>query len=401
MIEIQQNTLTLSELFQFALKAVNGTDAVIRHLSNSPVSGSVAVLSVGKAATAMMLGAQKCLHQQIHSALVITKDGHCDPTLSYRCLEAGHPIPDQRSLDAGTKLLEFIKNIPPETQLLGLISGGTSALVEVLPEHMSLQDLQKMNAWLLASGLAIEDINRVRQSVSKIKGGKCLEYLACKEVTQLLISDVKNDDPALIGSGLFVVPEQHSKLPEIPGWMKIFFQDRLINTSIKANTYIVASNDMACQAIMAQAKSANIHAYYHGQTLYGDVPEVAVRLTDILKTAQKGIHVWGGETTLALPESPGRGGRNQSLALALVIALAGTRGISVLIGASDGSDGPTDDAGAVIDGDTLLRAEVYPGYASEKLATADAGTFLEEAGVLISTGPTGTNVMDIVIALIE
>lgn len=401
MLKKQQNSFSLPELFQSALNAVNGTEAVVRHLTSTPITGPVAVIAIGKAASAMMLGAQKCLPQQIHSALLITKEGHCDHSTAFTCLESGHPIPDQRSLDCGFKLLEFIRNIPLDTHLLALISGGASALVEVLADNMTLMDLQQLNQWLLASGLAIEDINHVRQSVSKIKAGKLLDYLACNGVTQLLISDVKTDDPALIGSGLFVVSPQHIKLPATPAWMKNFIQTGASSSSIKANSYIVANNEMACLAIIEQMKSTNIETFYHGQTLYGDVSTIADLLSEILCEASNGIHIWGGETTLTLPASPGRGGRNQSLALALAIRLDGMPGITVLVGASDGSDGPTDDAGAIIDGDTLRLAEIYPGYAKEKFAAADAGTFLAEAGALLSTGPTGTNVMDIVIAFKE
>lgn len=157
---------------------------------------------------------------------------------------------------------------------------------------------------------------------------------------------------------------------------------------------------MACLAIIEEAKQANYAVTYHGQTLYGDVFELADLLAKELVNAQAGLHIWGGETTLVLPDNPGRGGRNQSLALALACKLDGINGITVLVGATDGSDGPTDDAGAIIDGFTLERGQ-YLGNVQDYLAAADAGTFLAEAGDLISTGTTGTNVMDLVIAIKE
>ena len=391
----------LSELFRSALQAVNGDIAAAHHLKHHPVVDKVAVLAIGKAAAAMMRGADQVLKKQIQSALVITKAGHCDSSLHWPCLQAGHPVPDQHSLDAGIKLLEFLHNLPTTLHLLVLVSGGASALVEVLPEGMQLRDLQKLNQWLLASGFPIETMNRVRQSLSKIKGGKLLEHVGCNTITQLLISDVQSDDPAIIGSGLFVISDQGLALPKLPGDLGKFLQPSANRSSISVNTYIVANNEKACQAVIAEARKANVEATYHGQSLYGDVFALARSLAAELKQASAGIHVWGGETTLTLPDSPGRGGRNQSLALALALELQGIRGITVLVGASDGSDGPTEDAGAIIDGETVTRTEAFAGEAKQQLAAADAGRFLATAGVLLSTGPTGTNVMDLVIALKE
>jgi len=388
----------LSDLFNFALIAVNGRIAVEQQLQRAPIEGNVAILAVGKAAAAMMSGAQNHLNEQIHSALIITKTGHSDNTLGWPCIESGHPIPNAQSLEAGTKLLEFISNIPKEIKFLALISGGASALVDVLPENMDLKRLQKMNKWLLASGLTIHEMNRVRQRVSLIKGGKALSHLSQNEMTQFLLSDVKNDDIEIIGSGLFTVAEKNISLPDIPDWLQKYIQLEQSAVTVSVESHIVANNDMACQAIIEQAKQTNYAVTYHGQSLYGDVFELAESLAKELIDAKPGLHLWGGETTLTLPKKVGRGGRNQSLALALACILENKKGITVLVAATDGSDGPTEDAGAIIDGLTLQRGG---SHAKDYLHAADAGTYLAEAGDLISTGPTGTNVMDIVIALKE
>jgi hydroxypyruvate reductase len=396
----------LSELFNSALNAVNGRIAVEQQLLHKPIEGNVAIIAVGKAAAAMMLGAKKQLNEQIQSALIITKVGHADNTLSWPCIESGHPIPNLKSLEAGAKLLEFISNIPKETKLLALISGGASALVEVLPENMDLELLVRINKWLLGSGLAIEEINRIRQAISLIKGGKALNYLGQNSMTQFLISDVKGDDPEIIGSGLFVAREQNnsfSDITKLPDWLQKYIQPPgQPNAQVSVESHIIASNDMACQSIIEHAKQANYEVNYHGQALYGDVFELAESLVKELINAKPGLHIWGGETTLVLPDKPGRGGRNQSLALALACAIEGVDGITVLVGATDGSDGPTDDAGAIIDGLTIQRGQSGSSRrAKDYLAAADAGTFLADAGDLLSTGPTGTNVMDIVIAIKE
>lgn len=400
MIKSQQPKKILSDLFCSALDAVNGCFVVEQQLQRKTIQGKVAVVAVGKAAAAMMLGAQNQLNKQIQSALIITKKGHSDKTLAWPCIESGHPIPNEKSLEAGAKLLEFINNIPKGTTFLALISGGASALVEVLPQNIDLDILQKINKWLLGSGLEIAEMNRVRQSVSLIKAGKALNYVPTNKMIQFLISDVKMDDKAIIGSGLFVANEQNAFKSELPDWIKEYIQIPQPIANISVDSHIVASNEMACKAVIKHAKKENFTVNYHGQSLYGDVFELAESLVKELLNAKPGIHIWGGEPTLNLPEKTGRGGRNQSLALALACILENEKGITILVGATDGNDGSTEDAGAIIDGLTLQRGQNV-GSAQDYLTAADAGTFLEEAGDLLSTGPTATNVMDIVIALKE
>lgn len=400
MTRIQQPKNILSELFHSALDSVNGCIVVEQQLLHRPINGNVAVLAVGKAATAMMLGAQNQLKKQITSALVITKECLSDNSLKFPCIESGHPIPNEMSLEAGAKLLEFIENIPKDTTFLALISGGTSALVECLPENLSLYDLQKINQWLVSSGLEIHDMNTVRQSFSLLKAGRALTHLSTNTMTQFLISDVKNDDISIIGSGLFVVNNENKSKIKLPDWINKINQVPSGPSSISVESQVLASNEMACQSIFKQATEKGFSVKYHGQSLYGDVFELADKIANYLLDAESGIHIWGGEPTIVLADKTGRGGRNQSLALALACILENTKGITILVGATDGNDGSTDDAGAIIDGGTIQRGSQI-GSANEYIESADAGTYLAEAGDLLSTGATGTNVMDIVIALKE
>lgn len=393
----------LFEIYCSALSAVSGEHSVIKQLRQFPIEGHVAVLAVGKAASAMMKGAENVLSEQIGSALLITKTGHIDKTLDYPCLEAGHPIPNQQSLDAGVKMLTFLENIPQNTQLVALISGGASALVEVLPDNFDLHLLVKMNKWLLGSGLTIHEMNRIRQSVSLIKGGKLLNYLKQKKMIQLLISDVKGDDLNIIGSGLFASDFSNTNSVDkvdLPSWLVPYVLPQPLIKDKTVKSYIVANNEMACLDVVRRVKLAGFPVYYHGQTLYGDVFELSGMLAKNLDSAETGIHIWGGESSIILPDKIGCGGRNQSLALSLACHLENIKGITVLVGATDGSDGATDDAGAIIDGFTLQRG-AHCGLAKDYLLAADAGTYLAESGDLLSTGPTGTNVMDVVIALKE
>jgi len=399
MKEKLQPQLILVDLFAAALQAANGKNAVEKQLLEQPLEGDIAVLAIGKAAESMMLGAQNILKEQIQSALIIAKKGHVVESPAWPCIEAGHPIPDGNSLQAGQQLLKFLANIPENTQLLTLISGGASSLVEVLPDKMTLADLQKMNQWLLSSGLDIHAMNRIRQSVSLIKGGKALHALSTNKVTQLLISDVRYDDPEIIGSGLFVSPKNNKLLPDnMPQWLETFIQPQLDSVKVDIETHIVANNELACQAVVDKAKQDEYDVFYHGQNLYGDVFAVAEKIAAYLKHAESGIHIWGGEPTIELANIQGRGGRNQSLALALACEIEHSKDLTILVGATDGNDGPTDDAGAIVDGQTRQRGGSLQ-KAKEHLEKADAGTFLAEAGSLLSTGPTGTNVMDVVIVL--
>ncbi len=219
-----------------------------------------------------------------------------------------------------------------------------------------------------------------------------------------MISDVKGDDPAVIGSGL-LTPEAGPEpvLPDVPEWLRPLLkaasacERQPLLSSSEVEQRIIASNRDACEAAARAAREMQLPVRLN-PPLFGPLPKVARQLTDYLLTAEQGIHIWGGEPTLDLPENPGRGGRNQHLALSLAQTLQGHDEITVLCGATDGSDGPTEDAGALVDGRTVQQVIDYPGGATQALARADSGYFLEEAGALISTGPTGSNVMDLVIA---
>ena len=216
-------------IFRSAVAAVHGTDCVERFLTVRQLQGEVYVLALGKAAEAMLQGARAALGEQLHSALLVTKPGHVTRAIKaiegVTVMEAGHPVPDAASLRAGQGVLDFIDAAPRDAQLLFLISGGTSSLVEVLPPGVSLNDLQRLNQWLLDSGLDIHDMNALRKRLSCIKGGRLAGYLHGRNVLQVLISDVPGDNPADIGSGL-LVPEEEGHISEVPlpEWLQVLLQ---------------------------------------------------------------------------------------------------------------------------------------------------------------------------------
>ena len=403
----------LLECFQKTLESIHGQFCVRQALSEHPVkSKQCTVVAIGKAAQAMAQGAEQVLAEKLLGGLIITKHQHSDVAAlsqQWQCHEAAHPVPDETSIEAGRRLLEFLSN-HDDLPVLFLISGGTSSLVEVLPEHISLEQWQRLNEWLLASGLDIASINAIRKSVSDIKGGKLLKHLQNRDVHALLISDVPGDHPHIIGSGLLFV-EHDDHLSEInldmPEWLTQLIEnsgpdntENCIHDGQLSSQQVIISNRMAMESAAECLRTTGQSVFLHEEILTGDAGQTGKKLASYLRDeAESGFHIWGGETTMILPDSPGRGGRNQHLALSAACEISGNEQITLLAAGTDGSDGPTEDAGGVVDGGTIARGQLAGLDEVECLLRADSGSFLEAAGDLLYTGPTGTNVMDLVIAI--
>jgi glycerate 2-kinase len=398
----------LLTLYAAALEAVEGRNCVRHYLKNHKLAAEpMVLLAMGKAAVAMAAGACDVLGDRIVNGLVVTKEGHAETPLPpcLRVVEAAHPVPDERCLKAGQMVIELVRQLPHDAQLLVLTSGGASALVEALPVGMGLAELAELNRWLVGSGLSIIEMNRIRQSVSCLKGGKLAGLLRGQQVMNLLISDVPGDDPAFIASGPFYPAPPPREMPRaLPAWIVSMQQQAAATLTGPASPqqvvphHIVASNRHACEAALEAAQQHGWPAQYHAQLLEADAEEVAVTLVKALDDLPAGIHIWGGETTVVLPSQPGRGGRNQHLALTAAREFAGRNDCWLLAAGTDGTDGPTPDAGALVDGGTQQRGEGEGLSLTQCLSQADAGTFLEASGDLVHTGPTGTNVMDLVLA---
>jgi hydroxypyruvate reductase len=397
------------DLFAHALAAVSGRSAVRCELQERGIDGPVTLVAVGKASQSMTEGAWDVLGDQIRGGLVVSKPGHLDPDrLARMRLDSafgGHPVPTQGSLEAGRRLTEVLDRSGDGT-LLFLISGGASSLVEAPAAGLGLAELARMNTWLLGSGLAIGAMNLVRKSISRIKGGGLLTGLAGRRLRVLAISDVPGDDPGIIGSGLLVPePDLASRLEslDLPDWLRSWSQDGLAERARipeqGPEVELVATLDIAKSAAARAAADKGLPVQVHTQFLEGDAGERGKELARRVMEGPAGFQVWGGETTVRLPAHPGRGGRNQHLALAAAVDLAGRRDCLLLSGGTDGTDGPTEDAGALVDGGTIGRAELDGFDAQATLAAADAGSLLAAAGDLVHTGPTGTNVMDLVLGL--
>jgi hydroxypyruvate reductase len=399
----------LTETFRAALAAVGGREAVRRALMRGAPEPPITLVAIGKAAQSMALGALDALGGRVRGGLVIGKAGHLDPArlaaAGLEAVEGGHPLPSPGSLEAGRRLLSLIGGADDAT-LLFLLSGGASSLVEVPVAGLGPAELARAGGWLLGSGLDIRRTNQVRKALSLIKGGGLLRWLGGRRAEALAISDVVGDDPAVIGSGL-LVPEpglgravSGLGLPDwLHGWVDRGLAARGSLPERGVEVRIVADVGLAKGAAEREAQRRGYRVFGHRDLVGGGAAAAGRRLAGALRDGAPGFHVWGGETTVVLPPSPGRGGRNQHLALAAATEIAGHRDCLFLSAGTDGTDGPTDDAGALVDGETCARAAAAGLDPHAALAGADAGTLLAATGDLIRTGPTGTNVMDLMLGL--
>lgn len=383
----------LLELYQAGVKAVSGYDSTRRFLLDTQLPDKIYLVALGKAADAMARGALSVIEDKLVAGLVVTKHNHLSDELGadsrFTCIESGHPVPDTASLRAGSKLQTFVRAVPSECLLVFLVSGGTSALVEALEHETTLTQLQNVTSALLASGASIGETNQQRRSLSQIKGGKLAQCVECS-VLQLLISDVPGDSPSDIGSGLLVPDATTGMFADLDVWSRV-------------KTSIIASSAIAQAAVRQAAIGQGYLVQQRSGSLCGDMAVVIKRISSVLSAVDiaKGVYIWGGEPTIVLPDRPGRGGRNQHLALAMAEALSSHEKVSILVCGTDGTDGPTNDAGGLVSSATSMAAIQANVNIDDYLQVADAGSCLEKLNCLVTTGPTGTNVMDLAIAIVD
>jgi len=371
----------LLELFQTGLARVHGRRCVAAALTGTPSAAPVWVAAIGKAATAMALGAHDALGRAIERTLIITREPE---DLSGFAAGAtpevwlgSHPVPDERSLAAGARVLAWVDELPPGALPLFLISGGASSLVEVPAEGATLEDLAALTRLSFSAGMAIGELNARRAALSRIKGGRLAARLAGRAARALFVSDVPRDDPRVIGSGI---------MGPAPGGDRVERQ-------------VVASVDHALAAVATRAAQLGLAVHASTERFADSAERLAARFAHELHLGAAQLRVWGGESTVVLPLRPGRGGRNQHLALAAARLIAGHGELLLLAAGTDGSDGVTDDAGALIDADTCARIALAQLDPDACLAQAVSARALAASGDLLHTGPTGTNVGDLVIGL--
>ena len=395
-----------------AIAAVLPDEAVRRTLKDyRPGSGRTLLVAAGKAAWQMARAAAEILGR-VDDGIVITKYGHVMGDIpGVNCLEAGHPVPDENSFAAAKKALDLVKDLSPEDTVIFLVSGGGSALFELpLIPGVELQDITRQ---MLACGADIVEMNSIRKRLSAVKGGRFAQACAPAKVLSIVLSDILGDPLDSIASGpaypdgttcadaLAVVERYGLKLsPEALALLKVETPKALHNVE----THINGSVRELCAAAAKAAEELGYEPIYLTDRLSCEAREAGRFLGSILKShADDGkslAFIAGGETVVHLTGS-GLGGRNQELALAACESIAGLPGAAVFSVGSDGTDGPTDAAGGYADGDTLSALLANGLSLHEVLKENDAYRALKAVGGLIVTGPTGTNVNDVSVALLR
>lgn len=429
-------------IFQSALAAVDPEEAVLRHVSLERGTlrvGSrqldlddfrnVWVMGAGKADAPMARALERILGERITDGVLVVKEGHGLALETVRVHEASHPLPDQRGLAGTREVLELARRAGPEDLVLALLSGGGSALLVAPAEGISLEDKQEVTRLLLACGATIHEINTVRKHLSAVKGGQLARAVYPATVVSLILSDVIGDDLDAIASGPTVpdpttfqqardvlfrygiwegVPELVRARLEAGAAGRIRETPKPGDTCFeKSHWEIVGSNLQALEAASEQAGKMGYRTLILGSGIEGETREVARALAAVAKEVVRSGNpvcppaclLGGGETTVTLRGS-GKGGRNQEFVLAAAMALDGWQDVVVLSGGTDGTDGPTDAAGAIADGTTVTRARRAGLSPQLHLGNNDAYPFFQALGDLVLTGPTRTNVMDVQVFLI-
>lgn len=377
------------------------------------------VLGAGKAATAMAQEAESLLGSKIMQGLIVTNDPAAAPLSRIQTVIASHPVPDENSLIAGTAMLEMAGAMQPGDLVLFLLSGGASSLLADVPDGVTMEELQQLFNTLLKSGADIREMNTVRKHLSALKGGQLARRLHPARIYTIILSDVPGNDPAVIGSGptvadpstfteAWAVLGKYRLIDTLPAGIRHHLEQGLTGAvaetpkpgSIPHAQYcIAASNSIALAAAKEKAEQLGYHTTILTDTATGEARELAHRLAR-QALAYNGPFpaclLAGGESTVQV-SGTGKGGRNQELALAAGMTIKDAPHITFLAAGTDGIDGPTDAAGAVINAHLLQGAPDPLPF----LHNNDAYHFFEKTRSLLKTGHTHTNVMDMVVILLQ
>ena len=428
---------SITRILAEAIRAVEPGEAVKRSVNCAgdilSVAGRSYILSeyehihlfgIGKASIGMARALAEIIGSHLTDGLVIAKHSPSFLQSPITILQGGHPIPDEHSLIAGNKAIEYVSALRPNNLLFCLISGGGSALMTAPVEGVSLEDMQALTSSVLASGARIDEINILRRHLDRVKGGRLVELANGATIASLILSDVIGNPLEAIASGP-TAPDPTTKADAIGVIDKYGLREKIpgkILAGLEAasetpkpgdrqfdavqNT-IVGSNLLSAQAALAQATLEGFHSYLLRTDLQGEARDTALALSTILHqmgrrgdpVARPVCIVLGGETTVTL-RGKGKGGRNTELALAAVSELADFPKVMLITLATDGEDGPTDAAGAIVTGDTFRRAAGLGLHGGEYLEQNDSYSFFSALDDLLKPGPTGTNVNDLVFLLV-
>ncbi len=430
------------QIFDAAVRAVDPVEAIRRHVARDGAGMTIGrervdlagvrqivAVGLGKAAAPMAAAVEEILGDRIVRGVVVTKYGHAQPTRTIRIHEAGHPVPDDAGIAGAQAILDHVMGLGPDDLVLVLISGGGSALTPAPVDGITLAEKQALTKALLACGADIREMNTLRKHISRIKGGQLARAAAPARVFTLILSDIVGDPLDAIASGPTVpdprtyadalaILDKYGIRHEIPASIRAHLEagaagkvretpkpdDPLFE---RVMSVMVASNIQALEAAQAEAQRLGFQTMILSSFIEGETREIARMHAALALEVRASGHplrppaclITGGETTVTL-KGTGKGGRNQEFALAAALDIAGSPDVVILSAGTDGTDGPTDAAGALADGDTVARARAVGLSPQAALAGNDAYPFFERLGDLIITGPTRTNVMDVRLVLV-
>lgn len=425
-------------IFHAALQAAAPDQAVLRHVAvdrgKLVIGGAryrlsdyrnVSVIGAGKASAQMARPIERLLGARITGGEINVKDGHGAKLRRIRINECRHPVPDARGVAGARRIAAIAGEAGPDDLILCLISGGASALLPLPAPPITLAQKQKTTQLLLHSGASIHEMNCVRKHISRIKGGQLARLAYPATLLTLILSDVIGDDLDVIGSGPTVADrstfadahaifQKYGIWDELPGPVRDRIDSAREETPkpgdqslAKTRNVIVGSNALAVDAAVEEARRLGFQAQVLSTFVEGEAREVArvhAAIAREIRSSGRPVPapacvISGGETTVRV-HGKGLGGRNQEFALAAAIDIAGLSNVVILSGGTDGTDGPTDAAGAIVDGTTIERARALGLNAAAFLRNNDSYHFFEATDDLIKTGPTGTNVADVQVVLI-
>ncbi|MBO8139131.1 MAG: glycerate kinase [Thermosipho sp. (in: Bacteria)] len=371
------------------------------------INEEVYVLSIGKAAWRMAKAASEVL--KVKKGIVITKYGHSLGNIDgFDIFEAGHPIPDDNSLKATEFVIKNFEKLGKDDHLIFLVSGGGSALFELPEEGISFGEIQDITKQLLNSGADIVEINTIRKRLSRVKGGKFAKIVYPAKITALVLSDVLGDRLESIASGpaypdittkdnaLKIVKKYNLRITD--NVLKVLKKEtpKEIKNAVH---YVIGSVDMACKTVEKHAKKEGFNTYILTTQLNCEAREAGRFVASIAKSINQtsfkipACIIYGGETVVKV-RGNGKGGRNQELVFSAALEIEGMKNIVIVSVGSDGTDGPTDAAGGIVDGETIVKIKRLGKNPYEYLENNDTYNGLLISGDLLKTGPTGTNVND-------
>ena len=395
-----------------AIEAVKPDEAVKRALSNISLSGNIYLVSVGKAAWQMAKAASGVLGNRIDDGIVITKYDHVrEPIPGIRCLEAGHPVPDENTFAATEEALRMVSGLTAQDTVLFLLSGGGSALFE--KPLISAAQLQDITNQLLSCGADIVEINTIRKRLSAVKGGRFALQCAPAKVYTIVLSDIIGDPLDMIASGP-AYPDSSTceQAREIVAKYGLRLSaEAMARLNVETpkelsgvTTLVTGSVRELCAAAESAARALGYETEILTTQLSCEAKDAGARLAQLAAEHcgrnRKMAFIAGGETVVKLTGN-GKGGRNQELALSAAAGIEGMENVCVFSVGSDGTDGPTDAAGGYVDGQTAGTLRDMGIAIPDVLKNNDAYHALQKVGGLVITGPTGTNVNDVAVLLLD